>query len=620
MKPTRLLILLTTLVVGLALPALAKSYEMAGADVDIVVESDGSLLIVESLTYDFDGSFSGAYRDIPLKWGETFEFIGVADESGQYRAGGCTVLGCFSPAGTYGVEMSPGLARIVWHHDSVDRTRTFQLTYRLRGVTLVYDDVVDVNLQVWGSNWPVPIGQLTAEMQLPSGATDGDVRVFGHPFGVDGETSLGEDGTMPSLKATDVPSYQAVQMRVLLPPGLLGSTGGAQVIGGLALDEILAEESVLADEANEIRDAARTGARTAILVAIGMIVGLGGVIYLAFGREPRVDYDQEYEYGPPSDLSPAVVGALLSQGHVDEKQFTATLFDLIRRGAIDAQPSDVVRSTWGGLKNEQISDLVLALTEKSVDLAPHEREVMEVMERALGDGPIPLHDLYDVIRDDRTANAKSYQEFRTETIDAVEDSDLLDTSGKSMAWFVRIGAVLMVILAGFIMARMAARGPAGEAFAGLTIVGMIVGALGLFVLLSFRRVKVKRTAEGALEAARWSAFRSYLKDFSQLQDAPPISLALWDQYLVYGITFGVAAQVLEHARLHAPEALAQSSSLYWYGHYGYGGGHTQNAFVGIESALSGAFTPPASSSGGGGGFSGGFSGGGGSGGGGGGAW
>ena len=52
-----------------ALPALAKSYHIAGADVEIVVEDDGSLLVTEYLTYDFDGSFTGAYRDIPLRSG-----------------------------------------------------------------------------------------------------------------------------------------------------------------------------------------------------------------------------------------------------------------------------------------------------------------------------------------------------------------------------------------------------------------------------------------------------------------------------------------------------------------------------------------------------------------------
>ncbi len=131
-------------------------------------------------------------------------------------------------------------------------------------------------------------------------------------------------------------------------------------------------------------------------------------------------------------------------------------------------------------------------------------------------------------------------------------------------------------------------------------------------------MRTKRTKDGALEAERWIAFRRYLRDFSRLEEAPAISLALWEKFLVYGITLGVAEQVLEQARLHAPVELEQTSSLFWYGNNGYGGGPTQNAFVGLESALSGAFTPPSSGSGGGGGFSGG--GGGGSGGGGGGAW
>jgi len=61
--------------------------------------------------------------------------------------------------------------------------------------------------------------------------------------------------------------------------------------------------------------------------------------------------------------------------------------------------------------------------------------------------------------------------------------------------------------------------------------------------------------------------------------------------------------VLEQARLHAPPELEDRSTIYWFGTYGYTGGHTENAFAGIESALSGAFTPP-SSGGGGGGFSG----------------
>ena len=48
---------------------------MSEADVEIVVNDDGLLSITESLTYDFDGDFSGAYRDIPLRPGEAISDV-----------------------------------------------------------------------------------------------------------------------------------------------------------------------------------------------------------------------------------------------------------------------------------------------------------------------------------------------------------------------------------------------------------------------------------------------------------------------------------------------------------------------------------------------------------------
>ncbi len=90
--------LLGVLLVGvLATPALAKSYQIDTADVDIVVNSDASLSVTEQLTYDFSGSFSGAYRDIPLRQGESISNVTVTDARGVYQLGGCVELGCFSP-------------------------------------------------------------------------------------------------------------------------------------------------------------------------------------------------------------------------------------------------------------------------------------------------------------------------------------------------------------------------------------------------------------------------------------------------------------------------------------------------------------------------------------------
>jgi len=612
------LIAAIALVVVPATPALAKSYHIAEADVTIVVEPDGSLLVTERLTFDFDGSFSGAYRDIPLSGDETFELVSVSDELVTYDSGGCAWLGCSSPPGTYGLDEQAGLARVVWHHSSNDELRTFELVYRMRRVVTVYDDVADLQYKVWGEQWEVGADLVAAEVILPDGATEGEVRVYGHPYGIDGRTSRGDDEVSPTLQARDVPPHRFVEIRVLFPPDLLTSSDGVTVIAGAGQDIILGEEEEWVERANDARTAARNGLVAGALAFVGLVGGAGGLVYLRYGREPRTGYDREYEQFPPSDLTPAEVGALVSQGAVTEKQFTSTLFDLIRQGVLSAEPTRVTRVTWGGLRSEEITDLVIGLTDKETGLRDFEQSVLTVLRRALADGSMPLHELNTAIRSDAAANAETYQSFRERVLDSVRRARLLDDSGTAVSWLVRIGAVALVILAMFWLPGQLADRPELEGFVILLLMGAVAGAVTLFILLSFRRVRTRRSKQGALEAERWMAFRQYLRDFSRLEEAPSISLALWDQFLVYGISLGVAEQVLEQARLHAPVELEQTSSLYWYGNNGYGGGPTQNAFVGLESALSGAFTPPSSGAGSGGGFSGG--GGGGSGGGGGGAW
>ena len=76
--------------------------------------------------------------------------------------------------------------RIVWRFQAADETRTFTLRYGIRGLAVAYDDVVDVNLKVWGDEWEQPLGRLTATMTGPGKV----VRAWGHPVWVRGDVTL----------------------------------------------------------------------------------------------------------------------------------------------------------------------------------------------------------------------------------------------------------------------------------------------------------------------------------------------------------------------------------------------------------------------------------------------
>jgi uncharacterized membrane protein len=600
-----------------ALPAGAQSYRLPEADVDVRVESDGSVTVTERITYDFDGAFTGGYREIPLAAGESMRDVAVSEGSAVYQGGACTDLGCEAPAGTFGVRDLGGLARIVWHYEAADEARTFEIRYTIEGLANIYDDYVDVYLQVWGPEWEVGLDRLSATMAIPAGATEGDVYVWGHPATVGGRTELGESGVEPRLEASGIPPGQFVEFRVAFPrPLLLGSEGGTTLPGN-GLPFILQQEEQTAQAADEqaarIRNAVIWGAAAAIVPGLAAAL----VVYILYGREPGSSYDRTYEQEPPDGLPPAEVAALVTQGKVDERGFTATLFDFISRGIIRARPIQTVRPTFLGLRNEQISDLELELGDDPGSLTAYERHAYNVLKRVLDEGPQPLHEFRSLIREDARANAKTYRLFADEVPAALERRKLLERTGRRVVVLVAVAffaaAGIGVFLTSVFSGSLVYDGLVPFAIS----LGLIVSAILFLAAAVPRRVNVRRTRAGAEVAARWEAFRRYLSDFSRLGEAPSISLALWDRYLVYGVAFGVASEVLDNARLHAPPELVEQSNIYWYGSHGYGGGSSENAFAGLESALSGAFSPPGSS-GGGGSFSGG--GGGGGGGGSGGAW
>ena len=124
----------------------------------------------------------------------------------------------------------------------------------------------------------------------------------------------------------------------------------------------------------------------------------------------------------------------------------------------------------------------------------------------------------------------------------------------------------------------------------------------------------------------WQSFKNFLKDFSRLDKAEIPSIILWEHYLVYAVSLGVAKEVIKQLPIvFRDEDLNNNQLTYMYGaSYGYFGGfgamfddtiHTVEGA--ISTAQSVASSQDSSSSGGGGGFSGGSSGGGGGGGGGG---
>jgi uncharacterized membrane protein len=638
--------LLLVALLGLALlpsGAAAKSYVLPRADVTVTVAPDSSLLVEETILFAFSGDFTGAYRDIPLRPGESIDRISVGEESRQqpYRRGASAELGSSGAPGTFGVARLPDRMRVVWHYQASNESRVFTIAYRLQGVAAAYDDVVDVNLQVWGDEWPVGVTALEASLALPGVALGPRYRVWGHPQSVEG--TVERDPKVARLKALYVPPKQFVELRVVFPRRLVDSTAGARVVHGPGLESIAAEEQAAVDAfehgRRKIRDALDHLPRTIaylLFLAVAPAVLVMTFVWLVYGREPRTGYDREYEQAPPSDLPPALVPALLHERKSAVNvalAFTATLFDLIQRGRYVSTPITSEERRWRGERTESVSDLELKQGDPEGKLGDLEEPVVEVVDDVLADGPVLLTRVQGRIAAERKENARRFLNFHSKISKEIRDRKwyVPGSGGKIMGWsipgFFVAGIVLLVVGA----VRFESAAPAWSDVL-MIVFGLACFPNALVLLVAVFNVRLwrKRTKHTQLEAERWAAFRRYLTDFPRLEEAPPATLALWERYLVYGISFGIAGKVLEAAHLHMPQELHDQSSIYWISANGSPGSGA--SALGIEKLVGGfasAFTPPASpssssssfssSSGFGGSFSGG-SGGGGGGGGGGGAW
>ena len=288
----------------LAGDAAAKSFSLPAADVVVQVGTDGSLIVDEVIAFAFDGDFSGAYREIPLRDGETLDQVAVSEEDVQYRPGASAELGSTGEPGTFGTTETDKGVRIVWHFRANSETRSFRIHYRLRGVAVAYDDVVDVNVQVWGDEWEVGLGQLTAAVVAPADI----LRAWGHPVGVRGDVTL--DGRRANLRAIEIPARPIRRAprsdpapRVHLDGGYAGRTRpGLERIVAEERDDAAAYERDQRKIDEALDNLPRTLA-TLLALALGPALALLAFVWWRFGREHKTAYDREYEQEPPTETA-----------------------------------------------------------------------------------------------------------------------------------------------------------------------------------------------------------------------------------------------------------------------------------------------------------------------------
>jgi len=591
-----------------------RSLTMDQIIVDAQVLPDASMQVTERITVDFSGQWNGFYVKIPQ--GDTPIVEVQVSENGQpYEFNPGTEYG---PPGTYLTKSEGGDILIDWSIDAYDQVRTFDVSYRVINAVKIYEDTAELYRKFIGEANGNKISYVQVNLTLPPGAEQfkqgEDIRIWGHGP-LNGEVEFSGPNEVV-LKVNDLPPYTFMEGRVLMPVSLFAGAPAEAYDASPALVRIISEEKGWAEQANKERAMARAelGAGAGIVAAA---LGTVFMLWRRFGRKHRTVFDGDYYRDLPANYSPAELSVLWNFKAMNANDITATIMDLARRQFLFLEEDTVQVRKFLGSKEVTTFRLSFmpapepaALRKpEEATLRPHEIELIDFLKNDIGGGKdyIYLTDIEEYAKKNGEAFYAFWSEWTSSIVAKCETYNFFDSNG-SMSLLTVLGGVALFALGFVVAARMGTIGWA------LIIAGIII----FFVPRFFKR----RSVTGQEDYVRWEAFKRFLEHFSEMQRHEIPSLIIWEHYLVYAVTLGVAKEVIKQLEVVFPN-MQDGDYRFGYGWMMYGTYHNgmnalTNSFDGIGDSFQRslasaqkAVSKSSSGSGGGGGFSGGGGGGGG---------
>lgn len=575
-------------------------YEIERLDIVANIERDGSLEVEERVIYDI-GKINGILYNIDaLGYGKFTDLQIFYEDDGEFKQARNNTA---PSEGNFTVSVDDGLYKIKLYVPSQNERKEFIFRYNLtRGVT-VYRDIAQLNRKMVGKDWQNSIGNISVTVNLPENVKKDDIYAFGHGP-LTGNIEI-LDGKSVRYTLNDYRPGEFLEVNLLFPKNILTSFNPLLMKNKSALKEILDMEGKLAKEANDARKRAIIGfylGRVVLVLAVAWWLFLVVFIYLKNSKRYKVENEYgEYFRELPDDYSPSIAGTLVSRNlYPSGRELFAMLLDLVRKGHLKLE------------EGEKTTTLILQ--ESGKPLSEEEKFILNWYIRELGDGEkIVLESVEASIKGRGGAKEfnRNYERWRT-----IVYSDMLEKNlkmDKRDKFSTSLG--IFTGIAYFIGGGMLVVYFQSELFILMILLG--------FILLPYTFSRKRASLEKEKAISRWEAFKKFLVDYSNLEEAKLASIELWEHYFVYAVALGVAEKVAkgyskimskkgEESTIIGGRGYRNNSlmNMYLYSH-AFRSMERNTSFVAQRAMESVARSSRSSARGRGGGFSGGSSGGGG---------
>jgi hypothetical protein len=351
----RILLALLLLITSAAAPSALHARDIVIRDFnsEIVVGTDGSVEVTETLVVAFEGTWNGIFRDLSLqhRTGQgrreklRLEVLGVTDERGQ--------------ALEYWDEKPDGWTRRVRVRvpGASDAERTVVIRYRLANAVRFFnaDDPSGLHDELYwnvtGNLWDFRIEHASARVTLPRGVLPTQQHAYtGYEGSTGSDASLRVSGEAVTVETTrELSPREGLTVAVSWAAGVLPRPSQAE----LRLRRLLMLWPALLPF---------------------LALALMGRHWWRHGRDPQA-LPVVVGYEPPEGMSPAELGTLVDNS-ADLRDLTSTLVDLAVRGFIGIEEVED-KHLFGLISNK---DWVFHRRGDSVaGLVPHEQRFLEAL-------------------------------------------------------------------------------------------------------------------------------------------------------------------------------------------------------------------------------------------------
>ena len=505
----------------ISIVSFAANYRIEKLDIEANLQKDGSMVVSEAVTYDID-EINGVYFDIDAKgFGELEDLQVFEDEpnTSSFKE---------VDASNYEVSVSDELYRIKLYSKNQNNIRTFKFVYKLPEAIKVYDDVAQFNRKMVGQEWQQGIKYITAKVivPVPTDYDNSNILVFGHGP-LTGEVDREENTVV--YKLDDYYPGDFLEAHILMEPEIFSEYNKSKIIHKDMKQELLNMEAKLSEEANIERDKASSQQKISKKqgVILGILGSIWGVlmfyIYGIYRRKNRVKNSVgKYLRELPDDSSPALVGSFMTDS-ISGNEILATIVDLIRRKVLMLETS--------GEKS------IITLVGNTEKLSAQERVIVDIYINDFGDGKSLDLKSFGFFQKVPMSTARKFEKWKTIIQSEMDRKDLVFEGFKGMGenlFYTSLGGIILGIK---FFKNILEKAMESKMF-------LIIIIMGFILLISLTKARYPRK-ELAEAKDKWQAFKNFLSDYSQLEEAKISSVHLWEQYFVYAIALEVSEKVVE---------------------------------------------------------------------------